>query len=123
MIITLMTNWQAKLKYEFSAEDGSFLDELRTRLNWDKGLFLQLLSAMKACCESTETSDTLDRQTAQGFWYCSRFIPQWTSHERFPRHFSAEYYKCAYQLLDGLADWYFFGESPSGSVFELDLPE
>jgi hypothetical protein len=54
----------------------------------------------------------LDRWMAEGFWYVPSFVRDWTTHPNFPRIHNAEYYQKAYQRLDDLAYWFFFGESP-----------
>jgi hypothetical protein len=39
------------LKHEFSAEEGSFLLQLRVRYRWDKSAFDRLTEAMGQCCK------------------------------------------------------------------------
>jgi hypothetical protein len=68
---------------------------------------------MESCCRGTADDDVLDRWVANGFWYLSWFVKQWTTHSGFPRRHPKEYYDEAYRLLDDLAYWYFMGESPS----------
>ncbi len=57
---------------------------------------------------------------AVGFWYIPSFVRDWTTHEHFPRVDLPEYYEKAYQRLEMLAYWFFFGESPylAGKGFE-----
>ena len=57
---------------------------------------------------------------ANGFWYVPSFVREWTTHPNFPRVHSTEYYQKAYERLDDLAYWFFYGESPylNGTGFE-----
>lgn len=108
------------LKNEFEAGETSFLIKIRSNLEWDKNAFSQLVSAMKMCCEHQNKSEMVERWLAQGFWYLPNFVSEWTTHKNFPRPHSEEYYEKAYERLDDLAFWFFFGESPSldGHGFE-----
>ena len=108
------------LKREFHAQDDSFLLKVRVHLNWDKEAFLRLITAMQACCEANETQQSLPRWQAEGFWYFSWFIRDWTTHPNFPRPEPPQYHAAALTRLDDLAYWYFFGDSPyeAGTGFE-----
>ena len=115
-----MDDYLLVLRSEFEASDGSFLIQLRSDLHWDKESFTRLITAMQQCCQKHSKSETLERWMANGFWYVPSFVREWTTHPNFPRVHSAEYYQKAYQRLDDLAYWFFFGESPylNGTGFE-----
>jgi hypothetical protein len=108
------------LNREFSAEDGSFLIQMRTNLTWDKVAFSRLVTAMEACCKAGEGQEKLERWLAEGFWYVSWFVRKWTTHPNFPRPQPPEYHEKALERLDDLAYWFFFGDSPyeGGRGFE-----
>ncbi|AUC15901.1 hypothetical protein BTO06_12395 [Tenacibaculum sp. SZ-18] len=109
-----------KLIDELKAENGSFLLELRTDLNWNHDSFINLLNELNAECKRTKESLNLSRDTACGIWYISDFIKNWTEHQNFPKEFAEEYYEKAYELINDLAYSYFMAESPyeSESVIE-----
>ena len=107
-----MNNYIDILRNEFVEMDDSFLIKIRVHLEWDKKHFAQLVSAMKACCENQEGAENIEKWLAGGFWYVSRFVRDWTTHENFPRPYPNEYYEEAYEYLDDLADWLFMGECP-----------
>ena len=115
-----MDNYLLVLRNEFEAGEGSFLIQLRPHLEWNKASFSRLVAAMQKCCQEYSDADSLDRWMAQGFWYVPWFVRDWTTHESFPRIHAAGYYDKAYQRLDDLAYWFFFGESPyeKGTGFE-----
>ena len=100
------------LKREFEAEEGSFLIELRCDLTWNLDSFSRLTTAMEACCRGNESNEALERWVANGFWYLSWFVAEWTRHPSFPRSHPDEYYQKAYQRLNDLAFWFFSGSSP-----------
>jgi hypothetical protein len=108
------------LRREFDAGDGSFLLRVRTELVWDRAAFSRLALAMEACCERFAERSSLDRWLAEGFWYVSTFVKDWTTHPSFPRVEPEEYYIECYERLDQLAFWFFTGESPyeEGRGFE-----
>ncbi len=58
-----------------------------------------------------DSKDRLDPDIAQGYWFLERFVPEWTSHENFPRPESPYYEDCLMRISD-LAWFYFIGESP-----------
>ena len=115
------------LQHEFNAEEGSFLLQLRCDLIWDKAAFTRLTSAMLACCQAYDEGMTqptffgpaydmarIPRWLAEGFWYLSNFVYDWTTHpawnERRARE--PEYYRAAYERLHALGDWFFSGKCP-----------
>ena len=99
-------------KDELNAEVGSFLLELRCNLVWDKAAFARLIRTMQDYVEQTGTSETVERWTAEGFWYLDHFVQDWSSHPSFPRTHEQHYYDAAYRRLHDLAYWLFVGESP-----------
>ncbi len=107
-----MATYRETLQREFSAQPGTFLSKLRPGFEWDQEAFSRLLEAMQTCCEEQERTPELERWLAEGFWYVSWYVKQWTTHERFPRPYPQEYYDKAYQRLLLLASWFFTGESP-----------
>ncbi|MEI7685173.1 MAG: hypothetical protein WCL32_09110 [Planctomycetota bacterium] len=100
------------LKREFTAQDGSFLIQLRPNLIWDKEAFSTLAAAMETCCKQCEQQETLDRWMVEGFWYMSWFVREWTSHPNFPRPLPLQYYEQSLRRLEALSYWYFSGCSP-----------
>ena len=118
-----MTDWQTTLKSEFDADEGSFLIQLRPGLEWNKQAFVRLVIAMRACCQESSGKASLERWLANGFWYISWFVEDWTTHEAFPRPFAADYYDRAYEILHDLAFWFFSGESPYEEGFFPSPPE
>lgn len=108
------------LKDELNAEDGSFLLELRTNLNWNHDSFINLLTELNTECKRTKENLNLSRDTACGVWYISDFIKNWTVHPNFPKVFADEYYEKAYQLINDLAYSYFMAESPYESESEIE---
>jgi hypothetical protein len=109
-----------KLKDELNAENGSFLLELRTNLNWNHNSFINLLSELNNECKRTKNDLNLSRDIASGIWYISDFIKSWSEHKNFPKQYSAEYYEKAYELINDLAYSYFMSESPYQSENEID---
>jgi hypothetical protein len=101
------------LQSEFSAEPGSFLLQLRIELTWDTIAFSRLTSCMEACAAEYSRAWSIPRWIAEGFWYCSHFIEDWSTHPNFPRDHDPDYYTAAYKRLRDLAYWLFKGESPS----------
>jgi len=112
------------LKYEFHAEEGSFLLQLRVNLRWDKVAFDRLTKAMFMCCkhfqeEYMQAQETmLPRWLAEGFWYLSYFVKEWTSHSSWEEKIAREpdYFKKAYERLFQLAFWFFEGIPPWNDV-------
>jgi hypothetical protein len=100
------------LRREFSAQDGSFLLQLRLDLHWDRQAFSRLEQAMRRACAQLESRDDLDRWLAEGYWYLSDFVPGHTSHPNFPRPEPAGYYQAAIQRLWDLQYWFVTGQSP-----------
>ncbi|MBC7797837.1 MAG: hypothetical protein H7Z37_13270 [Pyrinomonadaceae bacterium] len=122
-----MRNLLETLKREFDAEDDSFLIKLRCDFYWDKNAFERLTNAMKGYCEKNQENKLLERWIAEGFWFISHFVKDYSSHPHFPKPYTPEYYEKAYERLDDLAYWFFFGQSPyiGGKGFESlePLPE
>jgi hypothetical protein len=100
------------LRREFSAEDGSFLLQLRIDLHWDRQAFSRLEQAMRRACAQMESRDHLARWLAEGYWYLSDFVPAHTSHPNFSRPEPAGYYEAAVQRLRDLQNWFVTGRSP-----------
>ena len=116
-----MEDYIQVLRQELNAEDGTFLLKLRPQLDWDESAFSRLVRAMHRCCEECASSETVERWLANGFWYIPRFTRDWVSHPSFPRTRSNEYYEMAFQLLDDLAYWFFFGASPYNDATGFEL--
>ena len=110
------------LQREFDAEDGSFLIQLRSALHWDPVAFRRLTGAMRAHVERRDPDADIPRWVADGFWYASWFIRDWSQHPNFPRPYAAEYYEAAYGRLHDLASWLFTGESPYNDPHAFDEP-
>ncbi len=107
-----MADWRSILRSEFEAKEGTFLFKLRCELDWDVHAFDRVMAAMEACCRATVSEARVERWVAEGFWYLSWFVKDWTTHPNFPRPHGGEYYQAAYEYLDGLAYWFFFDDSP-----------
>ena len=103
---------QDALRFEFDAEDGSFMAKLRSELEWDREAFGKLLLQMYESAIDNQNTKKLDRWIAEGFWYLESFVPIWSQHANFPRVYSDAYYTEAYKLLNDLAYFLFRGESP-----------
>jgi hypothetical protein len=106
-----------KLKKMFLAEEvdspeNVFLLELRPNMNWKKDCFHQLVREMYQCCEKYESKETLEKWIAEGFWYLSTFVKDWTTHPNFPKQHSNDYYEKSYILLEELAFYFFTGGHP-----------
>lgn len=91
------------LKDELNAENGSFLLELRTDLNWNHNSFINLLTEINNEYERTKANSNLSRDIACGIWYISDFIKNWAENKSFPKEYSAEYYEKAYELIFDLS--------------------
>jgi hypothetical protein len=100
------------LRNEFDARDGSFLSLLRIDLVWSDAAFTRLTGAMQTYLASDREKENLERWVAEGFWYLSHFVKDWTSNASFPKEFSTAYYESAFERLYDLAHWLFVGESP-----------
>jgi hypothetical protein len=111
-IEAIMENYIKELEFQFSAQEGSFLLQLRCQDEWDKQSFTRLVTAMKECCEAHEDAEKIDRWLADGFWYLSTYVRGHTMHPDFPRIHPQEYYEKAFQQLDRLALWFFAGSTP-----------
>jgi hypothetical protein len=96
---------------ELNAENGSFILELRTELNWNHNSFVNLISELNKEFEKTKNENKLNREIACGIWYISDFIKDWSQHENFPKKLTKEYYAKSYGLIDDLAYQYFMAES------------
>src|SRR5262249_4631351 len=107
-----MEDYEAILRREFAAEEGSFLLQLRCDLRWDKDAFSRLIQAMERCAAAREGRDQIERWVAEGFWYTERFTREWSAHPDFPRPHGDRYYEAANERLSDLSYWLFIGESP-----------
>lgn len=99
------------LRQELSAEPGSFLLQLRCDLHWDREAFERLTNAMMAYARAHEEDEMIPRWVAEGFWYLSWNVKEWSSHPSFPREHAPSYYEAAYERLHELAYWLFMGSS------------
>lgn len=106
-----MEGYEATLRREFDAEEGTFLLRLRGEMAWDREAFSRLAEAMEACAADHAGRPVLARWVAEGFWYVSWFVPQWAGHPAFPRP-DEEYYSRACERLFDLASWLFTGDHP-----------
>ncbi|MFP4498638.1 MAG: hypothetical protein ACLFQV_10540 [Vulcanimicrobiota bacterium] len=118
-----METYLRVLTNEFKAGDWSFLNGIRTNMEWDKAAFNRLATAMKLYCENNQDAETLQKWLAEGFWYIPRFTRFHTSQNNFPRQYPDSYYEKAYQLLDDLAYWFFKGIRPHEGGQMLVLPD
>ncbi|HEY8026798.1 MAG TPA: hypothetical protein VIF60_19820 [Burkholderiaceae bacterium] len=99
------------LKSEFDAEDGTFLLIARCQLSWDKNAFKWLTAVMYDVAANVNKSNEIPKWIANGFWFCDKWIPEWTSHPNFLRP-DDRYYKKSCELIHDLAYFLFNGESP-----------
>ncbi|MBL7501012.1 hypothetical protein I6A84_26235 [Frankia sp. CNm7] len=100
----------ALLRREFDAEEGTFLFQLRgDGIQWDRVAFTRLERAMRTVCERLHDEEKLDRWLAEGFYYASRFVRDWTSHPSFPRPEPPQFHEDCLARLEDLADWFFRG--------------
>ena len=99
------------LRREFDAEKGSFLIQARCQLEWDWDAFRRLTSAMYDVADEVKGQPSIEAWITRGFWFCDTWIPGHTSHPNFPRP-PQDAYRDALKLLDDLASFLFFGESP-----------
>ncbi|WP_459477435.1 hypothetical protein [Clostridium saccharoperbutylacetonicum] len=102
-----------ELLYEFRGEENSFLITIRCDLEWSHNKFIKFLYTMKDYCKQKQSKDPLDKEIAQGFWFVTWFIKDWTSHQGFRKanKFSDDYYTESYELIHDLSYWYFVEES------------
>lgn len=106
-----MTEADDALRAEFFAEDGTFLLEVRG-LYWDREAFTRLERLMRQACAEHEGADALERWMVEGFWFCSDWVPTWTSHPNFPRPEPQAYYEAAIERMRDLQWWFVMGQSP-----------
>ena len=106
-----MDEWRDVLWREFMAVQGSFLLQIRCELTWDVDAFDRLVAAMENCRRAKTGDELIERWVAEGFWYLSWFVKDWTTHPNFPRQRVEGYYQAAYEYLDGLALGFFLDES------------
>jgi tetratricopeptide (TPR) repeat protein len=102
---------RAVLRREFDAEEGSFLIQIRCRLEWDWNAFRRLTSAMYDVADAVKGQPSIETWIAEGFWFCDTWIRDHTSHPNFPRP-PDEAYQDALALLDQLASFLFTGLNP-----------
>lgn len=102
-----------ELLYEFRGEENSFLITIRCDLKWSHTKFVKLINTMRDYCKQKQSNDPLDKEIAQGFWFVSWFIKDWTSHPDFRKanKFSEDYFNQSYELIYDLSYWYFMEES------------
>lgn len=109
-----MDDLKSKLLYELQGEKNSFLISIRVHLEWDHSKLMDVLNLMYKYILNSEVNELLERDVANGFWFFSNFVKDWSSHEGF-RHanqYSEEYFNQAYEVIYFLSDWYFSGECP-----------
>ncbi len=99
-----------ELRREWDAEEGSFLLRLRSDLVWDRAAFTRLEHTMRVVCAQHQDAEDLPRWLAEGFYYVSHFVADWTSHPHFHRPEPQGYYEDCLERLSDLADWFFRGE-------------
>ena len=100
------------LRREFNAEEGSFLIQVRCRLEWDWDAFRRLTSAMFDVAEEVKGQPpSIETWIAEGFWFCDTWIRDHTSHPNFSRP-PEDAYHDALALLSDLASFLFTGRSP-----------
>lgn len=109
-----------QLKDQLNAEDGSFLLELRTELNWNHQSFINLLTTLNTECIRTRDHTNISKEIASGIWYLSSFVKDWTLHKDFPKTYSKLYYETAYAIIDDLVYTYFMSEPPYTSTSEIE---
>lgn len=110
---TNMTNEITEvLLYEFRGEENTFLITIRCDLEWSHTKFIEFLNSMRNYCKHKQEEDPLDKEIAQGFWFVSSYIREWTSHPDFRKanKFSDDYYTQSYDLIYDLSYWYFMEE-------------
>ena len=116
----------AILRAEFGEDEGcsTFMLKLRLDLEWDHTRFVRLIDAMHYYVSNVEHGALVERWLAEGFWYLSYFVEEWSQHPNFSRLYRNEYYTAAYGRLRDLAYWFFYGESPyqDGHGFEAIHP-
>lgn len=95
------------LRSEFDADDGTFLLKLRSELVWDQVAFVRLEHAMRHACEVFQGRDELDRWVAEGFYFASHWVKDWTQHPNFPRPEPSSYYDASISTIEDLANWFF----------------
>ena len=120
-------DYTSVLAHEFEARDGSFLLQLRVELRWDKAAFTRLTEAMRACCQAYDEGNVpaavlepsrepqmVPRWLADGYYYLSTFVRDWTTHPAWAKQTAPEqeYYDAAYERLHFLAEWFFSGQCP-----------
>ena len=123
----MTSDYVSVLAHEFSAEEGSFLLQLRTEMTWDKVAFTRLTEAMLACCRAYDVGNLqpplfeqayytarLPRWLAEGFWTVGTFVQGHTSHPAWSAQKAREqgYYDAAYYRLFMLGEWFFTGQCP-----------
>jgi hypothetical protein len=97
---------------ELVSQPGTFLASIRT-LRWDRDAFQRLTGLMHAACRVYSHRALLDRWLDEGFDFMAEFVPEWTTHAKFPRPGELSYYESAYQELRLLKKWLFSGDKPA----------
>lgn len=105
------------LKDELNGENGSFLLDLRTKFIWNHNAFSNLLVNLFKECQRTKADNYLDRDISSGIWFLSTFVKDCCQNIDFPKKYSQDYYKRAYELLHDLTWAYFMVDSPYNSNY------
>ncbi|MDP4177122.1 MAG: hypothetical protein Q8900_02115 [Bacillota bacterium] len=97
---------------ELKGEENSFILNIRCKIEWKHDSFIKLVRIMRYYCSNRENEEKLDKNIAEGFWFVSWFIKDWTSHENFRKtnKFPDEYFNKAYEIIFDLCYWYFTQE-------------
>lgn len=104
--------YEKELQYEFDAEEGSFLLQLRIDFFWDHSKLIRVLRLMGDCCKHIENASSISRYWADGFWHFSKFVESWSSHPNFPKIYSQAYYDKTYEIIYVVCGWFFSGRYP-----------
>ena len=97
---------------ELLSQPATFLASIRM-LRWDRDAFQRLTGLMHSACRLYSHRELLDRWLVEGFDFMAEFVPEWTTHAKFPRPGEISYYESAYQELRLLKKWLFSGHKPA----------
>ncbi len=100
------------LHRELTSQPGTFLAGLRM-LRWDRDSFQRLAGLMNRACVLYSRRELLDRWLVEGADFIAEFVPEWTSHPKFPRPGELSYYESAYNELRLLKRWLITGLKPA----------
>jgi hypothetical protein len=97
-------------QYQYTQEQRDLDQQRREQLTEEQLLDEQMLDVWYVHKQDT----MLPRWLANGFWYISDFVEEWTSHPAWEKKRAREpdYFKKAYERLHRLAYWFFEGEPP-----------